>query len=836
MELTLSRYYAVILRNLPQNCSQEEVKNFCESRVAGVLYALQPIKIKNSVCSIVVFRDLDDAENLCIALKKDHSSKNKKMKVHVDPRSSKIRRNNEKSHFSKILAKKGQVKFSEIMTQSTEMIARSVSFLKVFNKLYEKKGKEGFKENEEKKSHEGLKEDVKSPRTELKIKDASKSQSEIKTINICTNSQKDIRISQFSSSNLLVLLQSKSEHKTEEDKSKNNFTVTEKDEDSAKKTENQDNQVNKEQVENANDSNLVQKQNQGVVEELIESKEKNKTENEGNNQSYSNASALLMDNIISQAKEKEISTAPISVKTKNSEKNLQSSATPAHSSKSLKIGAGISNLGKALELLTKKGSKTPLISQQKQESNVNSSIVNTSIDQSMDIDSTANTTTNLVNQANLDNSTITPISNSNPCEEEISNIDSKAITPVVIELSEKEIQFYTYDFKDKNYYESVRQAKFTETEEKIRKREKSNFSNFSNAPLVDENKLNSIVNTSVSASVSASVIQLPTSTLTFSDQIQQNAINNNSSSLIQVVENNQPFTSNQIHSNLNKPGYGYQHNQNRKYNNYNQGQGQGNYQRNFNNKFQNNQKFNNYQNTSTSTSEPNNINMSTQNIPYNRHNHNYNQNQKTWPKKNYQNSYNKNQQNKPNFNQPTIVNNVNINMIQNSSSNPNSQPANIVNNIILPQSSIPPNITYQSITEITKEIVKPPEDDMLPPLPPDEPKILQPNPPEEKVEPGQILSDEEKLPQRKKRNYSPRSRSRSGSYSRQIRKKRQRSRSPYRRDHYDRERERERDRDYDYRRKDKYQSHSKRRSRSKSRSDSRSREGKRYKIKDKYKY
>ena len=130
IELTLSNYFAVILRNLPHNCSQEEVKSFCDGRVTGVLYALHPQKIKNSVCSVVVFRDLDDAENLCISLKKDQS-KNKKIKVHVHPRSCKIRKHPDKSHFSKMLVRKEKIKFSRLMTSSSEMIAKSTSFVKV---------------------------------------------------------------------------------------------------------------------------------------------------------------------------------------------------------------------------------------------------------------------------------------------------------------------------------------------------------------------------------------------------------------------------------------------------------------------------------------------------------------------------------------------------------------------------------------------------------------------------------------------------------------------------------------------------------------------------------
>ena len=50
--------------------------------------------------------------------------------------------------------------------------------------------------------------------------------------------------------------------------------------------------------------------------------------------------------------------------------------------------------------------------------------------------------------------------------------------------------------------------KSSEPEEKSRKREKSNFSNFNNAPPVQENKIESIVDYSVSNSIISSITQI----------------------------------------------------------------------------------------------------------------------------------------------------------------------------------------------------------------------------------------------------------------------------------------------------------------------------------------
>jgi len=101
LDLTLCNWYGVVLRNLPNNCTQANVKSFCENHVNGVLYVLYPMKIKTSYTSIAILKDLDDAEKLCVAVNNKEVVKNKRIKAHIHPRCCRIRRNSEKSHFHK---------------------------------------------------------------------------------------------------------------------------------------------------------------------------------------------------------------------------------------------------------------------------------------------------------------------------------------------------------------------------------------------------------------------------------------------------------------------------------------------------------------------------------------------------------------------------------------------------------------------------------------------------------------------------------------------------------------------------------------------------------------
>lgn len=99
-----SLWYGVVLRNLDENCNKDRLKEFCQIITSGVLYTTTPEKVMNSICSIVVTYDLDDAEKICVFI----NNQKKKLKANIHPNSCKLRRFPEKSHFSSILAKNNE--------------------------------------------------------------------------------------------------------------------------------------------------------------------------------------------------------------------------------------------------------------------------------------------------------------------------------------------------------------------------------------------------------------------------------------------------------------------------------------------------------------------------------------------------------------------------------------------------------------------------------------------------------------------------------------------------------------------------------------------------------
>ena len=134
LEITMSNWYGVILRNLPQNCSDESIKQFCDSYVRdGVKYCIYPILIKEIYCSIIVMNDLEDAENLCIALNGVEVSKGRKIKVNLHPQICKIRNNIEGSVFSSMFNKNGYI-FEENMLQSGKVIKSDIPLPKIYPK------------------------------------------------------------------------------------------------------------------------------------------------------------------------------------------------------------------------------------------------------------------------------------------------------------------------------------------------------------------------------------------------------------------------------------------------------------------------------------------------------------------------------------------------------------------------------------------------------------------------------------------------------------------------------------------------------------------------------
>jgi hypothetical protein len=80
-DLKDSKWYAVILRNVPPLCNVDVIRNQCSLRGEKVLYVVSPVLIKSQYCSIVVMDDINDCEKICFALNNKEISRNKILKV-----------------------------------------------------------------------------------------------------------------------------------------------------------------------------------------------------------------------------------------------------------------------------------------------------------------------------------------------------------------------------------------------------------------------------------------------------------------------------------------------------------------------------------------------------------------------------------------------------------------------------------------------------------------------------------------------------------------------------------------------------------------------------------
>ncbi len=76
-----SEWYGIILRNIPEKCSYENLKNFLRNYSKHINYLLPATKIKNSYCSIVVLDTLEEAEKICKCINKKEMGKNRFIKV-----------------------------------------------------------------------------------------------------------------------------------------------------------------------------------------------------------------------------------------------------------------------------------------------------------------------------------------------------------------------------------------------------------------------------------------------------------------------------------------------------------------------------------------------------------------------------------------------------------------------------------------------------------------------------------------------------------------------------------------------------------------------------------
>ena len=97
LTLTKNYWYGVILRNLPKDCTSKSIFDFCENVIRNrIKYCLNPIYINNVLCSLVVCKELENAELLCYKYNNFELVNKKIIKANLHPNICKIRRNTDK--------------------------------------------------------------------------------------------------------------------------------------------------------------------------------------------------------------------------------------------------------------------------------------------------------------------------------------------------------------------------------------------------------------------------------------------------------------------------------------------------------------------------------------------------------------------------------------------------------------------------------------------------------------------------------------------------------------------------------------------------------------------
>jgi hypothetical protein len=60
-----SLWYAVVLRNLNFYCTDDMIKAYFSNFYTEILYVQKPLPFRNFLCTMIVFKDLDEAERIC---------------------------------------------------------------------------------------------------------------------------------------------------------------------------------------------------------------------------------------------------------------------------------------------------------------------------------------------------------------------------------------------------------------------------------------------------------------------------------------------------------------------------------------------------------------------------------------------------------------------------------------------------------------------------------------------------------------------------------------------------------------------------------------------------
>ncbi len=419
LDLTLSHWYGVVLRNLPNNCTQANVKSFCENHVNGVLYVLYPMKIKTSYSSIAILKDLDDAEKLCVAVNNKEVVKNKRIKAHIHPKCCRIRRSTEKSHFFKFFVNSKLV--------FNKSVRESLSLVNMHNPLTKLKTFQNHSAKIESDT-KGIKDVIKdnpNQSNKLATDPVEKSDENVKSIQTVNekinnkNKEKDMYTSLLSMLSIPTA-SNKSQEKIDEI------------------------------ILNENEVNCSTKETQASNN----TGEGEKTNKDGNLENFQNLQLILPFNSYINPPENNDNIDDSKIinkeqsKVKNQNLNNPSKVIKKSSNKTIEV---MTNLGKMLELLT----KNP----------------NPPKPQEISLDINQNSIINKNEGGNI------PIQECNQIERNLSIDDeSKYIVEKNSEDS-LDIEYITHDFKDKVFYEKPRQAnpfaKFKETKINIDKNKKA---------------------------------------------------------------------------------------------------------------------------------------------------------------------------------------------------------------------------------------------------------------------------------------------------------------------------------------------------------------------------
>lgn len=65
-DLKDSQWYAVVFRNLPHDFTKKQIEQQCRQIIDTIKYSTTPKKVCDSLCAVVVVKDLDSAEKLCL--------------------------------------------------------------------------------------------------------------------------------------------------------------------------------------------------------------------------------------------------------------------------------------------------------------------------------------------------------------------------------------------------------------------------------------------------------------------------------------------------------------------------------------------------------------------------------------------------------------------------------------------------------------------------------------------------------------------------------------------------------------------------------------------------